>query len=133
MYGALRDAQALFVARVVTTSQECGQLCGRLAAKHDRVDAASDINHALPPLWCCWSTVLAQSLHGQLMIHRFVQLTFVFCACLLSMMLAAYFFFRKAPVYLLNFSVYKPPKWCGSVDICTRSCRVQDSCMACQH
>jgi hypothetical protein len=41
-----------------------------------------------------------------------VQVTFIACACLLSIFIAMNFLFRNKPVYLVDFSVYKPPAWC---------------------
>ena len=43
-----------------------------------------------------------------------MQVTFVVCACSLSIVVAALVFFRTKPVYLLNFSCYKPPAWCAT-------------------
>lgn len=37
------------------------------------------------------------------------MVTVTTCACLLSVLLAALFWLRTSPVYLINFSVYKPP------------------------
>lgn len=47
------------------------------------------------------------------MLCGLVQVTFVGVACLLSIVLAINWAFRTKPIYLLNFSCYKPPARCG--------------------
>ena len=40
------------------------------------------------------------------------QVTVIVCVIALTMLLVSLLTFRRNPVYLLDFSVYKPPAWC---------------------
>ena len=40
-------------------------------------------------------------------------MTVIISVVALTLLLISLVFFRKQPVYLVDFSCYKPPEWCG--------------------